>query len=96
MKRNKRRMDARLKPYIWDRIEKIAAKTESTYTEVIEEALEKGLNWIIKKVRKELDAQFLIGDPTPVQIYSTGIPEEFTKDIEKTIEIAKTKWLKDD
>lgn len=94
MKRNKRRMDARLKPYIWERIEKIAEKLEASYTEVIEEALEKGLNWQIKKIRKELDPNFLLGDPTPVQIYSTGIPEEFQKKSpEELKKIAETPWL---
>ena len=100
MKRNKRRMDARLKPYIWGRIEAVAAKTESTYTEVIEEALEKGLNWLIKKIRKELDPEFLLGDPTPVQLNSTGTIDQYQnpmddEEMKRMIEIANTKWLPD-
>lgn len=94
-------MDARLKPYIWGRIEAIAAKTESTYTEVIEEALEKGLNWLIKKIRKELDPEFLLGDPTPVQINSTGTIDQYQnamddEEMKRLIEISKTVWLDDD
>lgn len=87
-------MDARLKPYIWERIEKIAEKLEASYTEVIEKALEKGLNWEIKKIRKELDPNFLLGNPTPVQIQSTGIPEEFkNKQAEELKKIAEINWL---
>lgn len=101
MKRHKRRMDARLKPFIWGRIEAIAAKMEATYTEVIEEALEKGLNWQIKKIRKELDPEFLLGDPTPVQIQSTGSLDEYqknqlTEEEKKNIEIAKYNWLEEE
>lgn len=94
-------MDARLKPYIWGRIEAIAAKTESTYTEVIEEALEKGLNWLIKKIRKELDPEFLLGDPTPVQLNSTGTIDQYQnsmddEEMKRLIEISKKVWINDD
>lgn len=69
-------MDARLKPYIWQRIERISQVTESTYTEIIEQALEKGLNWLKSKIRKELDPAFDWTEQAPVQI-------EYNEDIEK-------------
>lgn len=65
MKRNKRRIDARLKPYLWNRLNAIAAKLEATYTEVLETCLERGMNWQINKIRRELDSNFLENELPP-------------------------------
>lgn len=65
MKRNKRRIDARLKPYIWQRLEAVSEKVQTTYTEILEIALEKGLNWYINKIRREIDKNFLTETLSP-------------------------------
>ena len=84
-------MDARLKPYLWERIERISDFTQASYTEVIEEALEKGLNWLRSKIRKELDPAFDWKEQAPVQIEYEPNPE-----IEQMIKIAKTRWIDDE
>lgn len=52
MKPKKRRIDIRLKKRLFEKIEAIAATLEETYTYVIEEALEYGLNWYDKKLKR--------------------------------------------
>lgn len=93
MKRNKRRMDARLKPYIWERIERLAQVYEATYTEIIEEALERGMNWLKNKIRKELDPAFDWKEQAPVQIEYTKKTEEI---LEEQIKTANINWLDQD
>ena len=82
-------MDARLKPYIWERVERISQVTQATYTEVIEEALERGLNWLKNKIKKELDPAFDWKEQAPVQLEYTKTPEEMAH----LIEVSRTKWI---
>lgn len=101
-KRIKRRINARLKPFIFERIERIANATGANYTEVMEEALERGLNWMKTKIRKELDPAFDWKEQAPVQVEYTKKTEEildsqseWEKDMKHTIEVAKTRWIDD-
>lgn len=96
-KKNKRRMDARLKPYIWDRIERLSEVYQATYTEIVEMCLEKGLNWYASKIRKELDPAFQWKEQAPVQVDYTKSTEEILKEqeIERLAKIAKTPWIDD-
>lgn len=90
-KRNKPETHFRLKPYLAKWIQEIAKLTESTMTSVVEDALEKGLSWRIKMIRKELDPNFLAknAEQAPVKKYNKPKPEKHKEPIDDDEEVSE-------
>lgn len=94
MKRNKPETHFRLKPYLKNWIDEIAKYTGATMTSVVEDALEKGLTYRIKMIRKELDPNFLNGEKKQDQAQNQKNNNiEIT---EEEIKIAKQRWIPED
>ena len=95
-RRNKRRIDARIKPYLFERLNAIAEKLETTYTEVLETCLEKGMNWQITKIRREIDQEFLTENLSPrTKDNNKPTPEE-EEEFKRKVEIAQIRWIDED
>lgn len=110
MKRNKPETHFRLKPYLKNWIDEIAKYTGATMTSVVEDALEKGLTYRIKMIRKELDPNFLNGEKkqdqaqeqdndNPEEPYREKIKREMgmtDEELDHAIKVAKTKYIPED
>lgn len=100
-RRNKPEKHFRLKPYLLNWIKAIAKMSKATETSVVEDALEKGLAWRIKMIRKELDPNFL-KEKEQAQVQQDYISKDELagsygfKNWEELDKVIKTKWLSDD
>ena len=65
-------------------------------TSVVEDALEKGLTYRIKMIRKELDPNFLNKEKQDQAQEQKNNNTELTEEDKRNIEICKTRWIPED
>lgn len=76
------------------RIEAIADAYEVSYTEALLRCLDQGSKWHRKNIQRQINRDFDWEPKKPGVVIET-IPssqDEWDKDIQRTLEIAKTKW----